>query len=469
MLLLHRKQPIHPQKGPRTETAPRALADDTLDRVHRRPVQQHDGYVVVKGPWESRHLLMVLSTQVDIIYYGRMVIVGVVGAGTMGAGIAQAAAQAGFEVVLYDIEETYLDRGRRAIGSSLQHLVERGHLADDERDQVLRRLTCTASFGDLAHAQLAIEAVPETLSLKLEVFGRLSETCAPDAILASNTSSLSLTEIGSSSGRAERVVGMHFFNPPARMKLVEVVRGEATDPEVVEATVALARAMGKTPVVCRDTPGFIVNRVARPFYLESLYMLGDGLADIPTIDAAMRGVGFPMGPFQLMDLIGLDVNFAVTSSVYQQRFHEPRFRPHAVQEGLVRAGRLGRKTGSGFYDYSTDPATPSVRRDSPPRPGPPFEWDRWQAQTPDPEVAPLAARTLAALVNEAYFALGEGVASEVDIDAAMQLGTNYPRGLIAWGRDIGLSLVLDTVLALEDWYRDGRHIPAPLLREQALV
>jgi 3-hydroxybutyryl-CoA dehydrogenase len=344
-------------------------------------------------------------------------------------------------------------------------MVDRGRLSPDERDAVLGRLTFTQLFADLADVRIAIEAVPETLSLKTEIFTKLNETCAADAILASNTSSLSITEIGHGSGRAGHVVGMHFFNPPVLMKLIEVVRGEATAPDVVEATIALARAMGKTPVVCRDTPGFIVNRVARPYYLESLYMLGDGLADIPTMDAAMRGVGFPMGPFQLMDLIGVDVNFAVTSSVYQQRFYEPRFRPHPVQEGLVRAGRLGRKTGSGFYDYTTNPATPLVWRDARTASGPAFDWDRWQAHTPGPEVAPLVARTLAALVNEAYFALGEGVASEADIDAAMQLGTNYPRGLIAWGRDIGLELVLDTVLALEDWYRDGRHTPAPLLRQ----
>jgi 3-hydroxybutyryl-CoA dehydrogenase len=213
-------------------------------------------------------------------------------------------------------------------------------------------------------------------------------------------------------------------------------------------------------------PGFIVNRVARPFYLEALYMLGEGLADVPTIDAALRAAGFPMGPFQLMDLVGVDVNFAVSQSIFEQRFFEPRFRPHLIQQELLRAGCLGRKTGRGFYDYSTDPPAVPVLPRTPPAGGAMVSWDRWHTHV-DPAAAPLVGRVLSALVNEAYFALGEGIASAEDIDTGMRLGTNYPRGLLDWGDALGTDLVLDTVLQLEDWYRDGRHVPAPLLRARA--
>jgi 3-hydroxybutyryl-CoA dehydrogenase len=253
---------------------------------------------------------------------------------------------------------------------------------------------------------------------------------------------------------------MHFFNPPPAMKLVEVVRSELAAPEAVEATAEIARRLGKTPVVCLDTPGFIVNRVARPYYLEALRNFGSGQASIPEIDAALKQAGFPMGPFALMDLIGLDVNFAVTSSVFEQRFGEERFRPHLVQQRLVRAGRLGRKTQLGFYDYSADPPNVALEATGSTGPEAPGPWDRWPQGW-------IGARVLSAVINEAYFALGEGVAGPEGIDTAMRLGTNYPRGPIAWGDEIGVGLVLDTLLALEEWYRDGRFAPAPRLRARA--
>jgi 3-hydroxybutyryl-CoA dehydrogenase len=386
---------------------------------------------------------------------------GVVGAGTMGAGIAQVAAQAGFPVVLYDVESRFVERGQQAIAGSLDRAVARGRLPAEERDALLERVQPTTDFQRLGECQFVVEAVPEDLRLKEDVFQRLDKACPPEALLVSNTSSLSVTEVGRASGRPHNVVGMHFFNPPPAMKLVEVVRSELAGPDAVEATLDIARKMGKTPVVCLDTPGFIVNRVARPYYLESLRTFGSGLAAIDEIDSALKQAGFPMGPFQLMDLIGLDVNFAVTTSVFEQRFGEERFRPHLVQQRLVRAGRLGRKTKSGFYDYSTDPPTPTLEAEQagPQAPGP---WDRWPGGW-------ILARVLSALINEAYFALGEGVASAEGIDTAMQLGTNYPKGPIAWGDEVGLPLVLETLLALEDWYRDGRFAPAPRLRARAAI
>ena len=386
--------------------------------------------------------------------------VGVVGAGTMGAGIAQVAAQSGFPVVLYDVETRFLERGQQAIQGSLERAVQRGRLPAEERDALLERIQTTTDFQQLGDCQFVIEAVPEDLRLKEDVFRRLDAACPPEALLVSNTSSLSVTEVGRASGRPRQVVGMHFFNPPPAMQLVEVVRSELAAPEAVDATADIARRMGKTPVVCLDTPGFIVNRVARPYYLEALRIFGSGLAGIEQIDAALKQAGFPMGPFALMDLIGLDTNFAVTTSVFEQRFGEERFRPHLVQQRLVRAGRLGRKTGLGFYDYSADPPRVALETTGEAGPEAPGPWDRWPGGW-------IVARVLSALINEAYFALGEGVATPEGIDTAMRLGTNYPRGPVAWGDEVGLPLVLETLLALEDWYRDGRFAPAPRLRARA--
>ena len=280
--------------------------------------------------------------------------VGVVGAGTMGAGIAQVAAAAGLPVRLYDVEEAFVRRGLDAVRASLERFVSRGRLAAEEAAATAERLAPTTDLADFGDVDFVVEAAPERLELKREVFGQLDRVCPPEAILASNTSSLSITELAAATGRPERVVGMHFFNPPVLMALVEVVRAAQSGPESVRATVELARRMGKTPVEVADTPGFIVNRVARPFYLEALRILGEGLADVPTIDRVLELGGFRMGPFRLMDLIGIDVNFAVTSSVYEQSFYDPRYRPHAIQEQMVRAERFGRKTGRGFYEYDGD-------------------------------------------------------------------------------------------------------------------
>lgn len=282
-------------------------------------------------------------------------IVGVLGSGTMGAGIAQLAAQKGYKVLLYDIEQRFLDRAEQRMADTLAQGMAKGKISDAEAEAFRANLALTLDLADLSPCDLVIEAVPESMDLKQQLFAALDAQCAPSAVLASNTSSLSITALGGATGRPAQVAGLHFFNPVAMMKLVEVIRGQRTADDTVAALTAFARSLGKTPVTALDTPGFIVNRVARPFYGEALKMLGEHGSRpemVKTIDAVMKEAGgFRMGPFELMDLIGIDVNFAVTQSVYQAYFGLSRYRPHPIQQRMVAAGLLGKKTGEGFYKY----------------------------------------------------------------------------------------------------------------------
>jgi 3-hydroxybutyryl-CoA dehydrogenase len=292
--------------------------------------------------------------------------VAVIGAGTMGAGIAQVAAAAGHRVLLYDAEPAALSRAKERIAGALARAVERARLTPDERDRTLGRITPCESLDGLAPASLAVEAIAEDLDAKARLFQTLEVVCRSETIFASNTSSLSITALAAGLKQPERMVGMHFFNPAPAMALVEVVRGLASAPEVVETVRATADAWGKTPVVCRSTPGFIVNRVARPFYGEALRALAEGAADVVTIDAVMRAAGgFRMGPFELIDLIGLDVNLAVSRSIHAAYSGDPRYTPSLLQQELVEAGRLGRKSGRGFYDHASDAARPEPQLAAP--------------------------------------------------------------------------------------------------------
>ncbi|MGW0230577.1 3-hydroxyacyl-CoA dehydrogenase [Actinopolymorpha singaporensis] len=290
--------------------------------------------------------------------------VGVVGAGTMGAGIAQVALVAGHEVRLYDAQDGAADRGVAQILARLDRLVEKGRLERSAVDAARGRLTAAASLADLAPSGLVIEAVVEQLPVKREVFGTLEKVCADDAILATNTSTLSVTAIAAGLRRPGRVTGMHFFNPAPLMALVEVPGGAATDPQVAQTVADTATAWGKTPVRCASTPGFVANRVARPFYGEAMQVLEEGGADCATIDAVLtEAAGFPMGPFTLADLVGNDVNLAVGRSVWEQTFGDPRYAPFVAQQQVVDAGWLGRKTGRGWYEYGGDAGS-----SGPPRP-----------------------------------------------------------------------------------------------------
>jgi 3-hydroxybutyryl-CoA dehydrogenase len=374
-----------------------------------------------------------------------MVDIAVVGAGTMGAGIVESAALAGLSTVMMDLREDALDRGRETIEKDLDRRVKRGRLSEEERSEVLDRVTAATSLDACAGASLVVEAVIEDMEVKRKVFADLEGAVGEDAVLATNTSSLSVAGIAASAQRPERVVGMHFFNPVPAMRLVEVVTGPSTDESVLVRAEEITRRLGKTPIRVSDTPGFIVNRVARPFYLEALRMVETG-AKPERIDAAIRGAGFRMGPLQLADLIGHDVNLAVSESLFERYYYHPRFRPSHLQRSMVEAGRLGRKSGQGFYDYAAE------RQEGTP-----------ENEEPSEEVA---LRVISCIINEAFLTLSEGVASAEDIDEAMKLGANYPRGPFEWAAEIGARKVLRTLDSLRANHGEA-YVAAPSLRERA--
>ena len=374
-------------------------------------------------------------------------IIGIVGSGAMGAGIAQVAAEAGHQVVVFDKSPEMLDKAEKQMAKVLERLVAKGTRSAEAANALLTRIRFTPVFEDLRDAAWVIEAVVENLSVKKELFAALENLLPPDAILASNTSSLSVTAIAASCKQASRVLGIHFFNPAPLMQLVEVIPALQTDPALVEVVKQEMVAWGKVPVVAHDTPGFIVNRVARPFYGEAIRIFEEGLADMATIDWAMKEIGgFRMGPFELMDYIGHDVNYAVTASVFEAFFFDPRYRPSFAQKRLVDAGFLGRKAGRGFYDYRPDAVRPEPVK--------------------DPELGKaIAWRVICMLINEAADALYLRIASRDDLDLAMTRGVNYPKGLLAWADESGIQHCVNTLDRLHGEYLEDRYRCSPLLRK----
>ena len=373
-----------------------------------------------------------------------MVDIAVVGAGTMGAGIAESSALAGLSVVMVDVREEALDLGRNTIEKDLNRRVKKGRLSEEERRASVGRVSTTTALEACAGATVVIEAVVEDIAVKSKVFADLEGVVASETVLATNTSSLSVAGIAAATEHPERVVGMHFFNPVPAMRLVEVVTGPSTDPSVVSQVEEMAEQLGKTAIRVSDTPGFVVNRVARPFYLEALRLVEAGGEPGP-IDAAMRGAGFRMGPLQLADLIGNDVNLTVSESLFERYYYHPRFRPSYLQRSMVEGGLLGRKSGRGFYDYGAERTVE--------------ENDIGLS-----EDVPL--RVISCIVNEAYLALSEGVATAEDIDRAMKLGANYPKGPFEWVEEIGARRVVETLDSLREAYGDA-YLAAPALRESA--
>jgi len=279
--------------------------------------------------------------------------IAVCGAGTMGSGIAQVAAQSNFETLLFDVDENMLEKARVHIAENLQYLVEKGKIDLKEKHEILNRIKFTSDINDCT-AFVIIEAIVEKEKAKISLFTELSKYNNEEVIFASNTSSLSISKIQQQVPFPQRVIGMHFFNPPYIMKLVEVVKGTETNEEVIEAIMDICRQMGKEPVLCKDSPGFIVNRVARQYYLESLKMAEEEIASFENIDKILEATGFKMGPFRLMDLIGLDINLATTESIYHSFNEAPRFIPSAIQKEKVKQNLLGKKTGRGFYNYKQE-------------------------------------------------------------------------------------------------------------------
>ena len=375
--------------------------------------------------------------------------VGVIGAGTMGQGIAQIAASAGHGVILVDRDEAAVERAMSNLDRILKRLVEKGRLDPGDSEAILSRIQTSSEVSACAPCGLVIEAIVEKEAVKQAVFSSLESVVGDAAILATNTSSLSVTRLAAGLKHPSRFLGLHFFNPAPLLPLVEVVPALQTRAGLADEMSVLMRNWGKQPAMAKDTPGFIVNRVARPFYGEAIRIHEEGIADIATIDWAMTELGgFRMGPFQLMDLIGNDINYAVTESVWKAFHHDPRYTPSFSQKRNVDAGWLGRKTGRGWHDHADGATAPVPRKDK----------DLGQD---------ILWRILVMLINEAADAVFWGVANAEDVDRAMKGGVNYPRGLLEWAEEVGLDRCVRALDDLKAEYGEERYRCSPLLRRCA--
>lgn len=374
--------------------------------------------------------------------------IGIVGSGAMGAGIAQVAATAEHDVYIYDNNPASLEKAKNNLIASLSKLVEKQKLTKEQANSIQSKSHFISQLSSFSNCDLIIEAIIENLEVKQKVFSELESLVSETCVLATNTSSLSIASIASACKNPSRFLGIHFFNPATLMPLVEIIPGIATQTNLVNEIKKLIDSWGKVTVITKDTPGFIVNRVARPFYSEALRIYEEGIADLATIDWAMKEFGgFKMGPFELMDLIGHDVNYVVTETVWKQFYFDPKFKPALTQKRLLEAGFLGRKTGRGFYDYNS------------PLPEP--EKDETLGKQ-------ICHRVVCMLINEAADALYFNITGKEDIDIAMTKGVNYPKGLLKWADEIGIEKVLNTLQELYNWYQEDRYRPSVLLKQKVV-
>ena len=374
---------------------------------------------------------------------------GIIGSGAMGSGIAQVASTADCNVILYDTSPEAIEKSKSNLSKIMDRLVEKGRITEDQSKKIQDNITYVNSLSDFANCDLVIEAIIEKEDIKKKVFQELENLVNTDCIIASNTSSLSITSLAAAIQKPERFLGIHFFNPAPLMKLVEIIPALQTDQNVVSKAKRIIDDWGKLTVLAKDTPGFIVNKVARPFYSEALRIYEEGLADFATIDWAMTDIGgFRMGPFTLMDFIGNDVNYVVTETVFKSFYYDPRYKPAFTQKRLSEAGYHGRKAGRGYYNYADDANQPTPIK------------DKQLGQY-------IADRIITMLINEAADTLHFNIASKEDIDTAMTKGVNYPKGLLQWADEIGIKSCIKRIDALYSEYHEDRYRCSPLLRKMA--
>ena len=372
-------------------------------------------------------------------------LVSVIGAGAMGSGIAQVAASNDSEVTIVDSSPQALENSQSKLKSILNRLVEKGKINKEESQHIISNINWSSEMNEISNSNLVIEAIVENMEIKQILFSQMESLVSDDCILATNTSSLSVAGIASVCNNPSRIMGIHFFNPAPLMKLVEVIPTNETDGDLLKKVKSILEGWGKTVVTAKDTPGFIVNRVARPFYGEALKIYEEGIADFATVDWAMKKFGgFRMGPFELMDYIGNDVNYSATKAVYDGTNHDPRYKPSATQKKLMDEGLLGRKSGKGYFDYSENAVNPEPQKNE--------ELGR-----------KIFKRILAMLINAAVDALNESIATRDDIDTAMKTGVNYPKGLLKWADEIGLNSQVAQLKELHSKFEDDRYIANPLL------